>query len=611
MRELFRRLALRPLLAVELVAATLLVTLLNLASPLFVIQVLNRYVTFGFDGTLITLTTGMLAALVLLFGFRTVRTRIALAISAGPDERLAQDVYGVLARVKAQAFDRVSKNKAQEMLSHLHAVQAAYEGPNITAVLDAPFSLLYIAVALLLSPLLAGLGLLGMAVMLLMGWLSLRMGRASAKTLQELNVAQRGHAANALVGVDTVRAFQAGGYLRKQWNEQVQAISATRQTLASGRGLFQTVTQTVTILVSVVIYAIGAMLVVQGDMTLGALIGVNILTSRAIQTVSQFVQTQALLRKAVEGQKDIGKFMSLPLEADSGTALGNYSGRLEFKDVAFAFPGSTGPLFESLNLLLEPGSVLVVSGPNGSGKTTLARLVAGLVDPIRGEVLADGINLRQMAPPWWRRQIMYMPQEPTFLHTTIRENITLLKPDIEESELNTVINTCNLARFLFSSPEGLEAEMSESGRTLSLGVRRRLALARALVADGKLAVLDEPTEGLDAEGRQAVYALLNTMAQQGKTIMIMTHDPNIVKGATLRLDLGVKPVPVVDVVRPAPSQSQTPKAQAPQPKAPRAKSPQVQAQRAQTGADQGRRPAKPAAAAKARPMPRKPEPDKV
>lgn len=552
MKELLRRLSSRPLLAAELLLATLAVTVLNLASPLYVIQILNRYVTFGFDGTLYTLTSGMLIAVALLFAFRAVRTRIALAVSAGPDDALAASVFTALSRVRTSALDSVSRPRAQELTGRLGQLHVAYDSSSLLALMDAPFSLLYVGVCFLLSPSLALIGLCGMALMLLSGGLALTATERPGRELAEVGAAQRGHAAAALHGSDTVRAFLGGNYLREIWAAQIARAGELRAELSARLQRFQSLSGTGLVIMNVLIYAFGARQVVDGELTVGALIAVNILTSRAVQNMTALARAISRLRRAAEARAEIEEFLALPLEADQGIAMPGYSGRLALRDVSFAYPGSSGPLFESLNLTLDPGTVLVANGYNGSGKTTLARILAGLLDPSRGEILADGVNLRQIAPSWWRTQIIYLPQEPTFLNASIRDNLLLLRPDMDDAGLNALINSAGLARFLHTSPKGLETEVTELGRSLPLGIRRRLALARALASDGPLVILDEPTEGLDAEGCRAVYALMNRFAREGKTIIAFTDDPGIIRGAHLHLDLGVKPVPRLEQVNGSP-----------------------------------------------------------
>lgn len=543
MKELLRRLTGRPVLAFEILVGTFFIALLNLASPLFVIQVLNRYISYGFDGTLYTLTAGMTIAVVLQFGFRQARTKMTGAINAGPEEDLSRSALSALTRAKAQVLDRIPKARLHEILSGVQTVQSAYDPGNILAVLDAPFALLYVLAVFFLSPFLALVCLIGMGLALVFGAYSLKFSRKTSGDLKRLSLAHRSSIGSAVSGPDAVRAFRGRSFLARLWNEQLRGITLLRLKLADRKELSQSLTASASILMTVALYAFGAVRVVKGDLTVGALIGCNILASRAFGNIVRLVQTSYLLSKAEDARRDLAELSKLPAESETGTVLSQYSGRLAFKDLAFAYPAGTGPLFESLNLELAPGEVLVVNGYNGSGKTTLARLILGLLEPKRGEILADGVNLRQVSMPWWRSQVMYVPQEPGFISGTLRENITMADPDLPDAELNKIIHAADLRRYLDQSPKGLNTELMDSGRNLALGIRKRLALARALTANGQLAVLDEPTEGLDKEGRAAVYEMLNAFTRDKKTVVVVTHDPDIMKGANFILDLSQKPAP--------------------------------------------------------------------
>jgi len=278
------------------------------------------------------------------------------------------------------------------------------------------------------------------------------------------------------------------------------------------------------------------------------MIGTNILAARALQPISKLAQMGSAFAKARDSIQLFKKLSAIEVEQEKGSALREYSGRLELRDIAFAFPGATTPMFESLSMTLEPGAILVVTGDNGSGKSTLARILLGLLDPIRGQVLIDGLDLHQVSPEWWRRQIIFQPQEPALLNATIQENLKINNPEVDEAVLNQVIELCGLRKFLDESSEGLETVITENGWRLSEGIRRRIALGRGLCTDGMLAIIDEPTESLDSKGAEAVHKILRLMAEQGKTIIVMSHDANIVKGNHKLLNLNEKPVPtVIDV----------------------------------------------------------------
>jgi ATP-binding cassette subfamily C protein LapB len=547
MKELFRRLALCQRLAWEILAASFLANLMSLASSIYVILVLNRYVGYGFDGTLYTLTTGVLIATALGFGFGDVRSRLAAAVSLGPDAELREKTLAVLSRARLTALARIPAGRHQEMLGALSTVQAAYDSTSIGAMLDAPFMLLFLLAIGFISPLLAVLTTLCVGVSAVLTLAGVRQGEADAEKLRMESLHHRNLLTSAVSGAETVRAFLGGEFITKAWRGQVEKLDALHEAMAHRRSHGRMRLETVAVLMRVFIYAIGAALAVAGEMNVGGLIGVSILASKALQMCTSFLAAYQAARRADEASVRLAEFHALPLEPLSGTALREYSGRLEFRDVGFAYSGTASPLFESLNFKLAPGSILAVSGYNGSGKSTFCKVAGGLLEPGRGQVLADGVDLRQMAPDWWRRRLVYLPQEPSFLSASIRENITLAEPDPDtpaaQERLNQAVRAAALRRFLDVSREGLDMDMPDGGRTLPLGVRRRIALARALMNPGKLAIFDDPTEGLDIEGCQAVYGVLNALAKAGLTIIVATSDPNIIRGAGFVLDMNEKPTP--------------------------------------------------------------------
>lgn len=548
MNELFRRLFRHAPLAVELLTASLFVNLLSLASPIFVIQILNRYVAYGFDGTLVTLTTGMVVASLLLFAFSVIRNKLAVAVCVEPDRQLMGRVLTALARAKAQTLYSVPRSRLQEAPGMAADVQAAYVPPNLLAMVDLPFSVIFLVALLLLSWPLALVTLAAMGLTILSGWLNLRAGERAAEAMRQETMQHKGLVHSAIIGAETVRAFLGAGYLGRVWNEQLDRLQSLKLSMSGRGGVAQSLTQTLAMLLRVGVYALGAYEVVQGNLTVGGLIGASILSAKALQQASGSVRAGAALKKAATSMRSLSEILSLPQENHDGAALKRFSGGMAFRDAGYAYPGAVSPLFEKLNFELPPGTVLLVTGDNGAGKTTFCKLVAGLYEPLRGQVLADGVDLRQFSPLWWRRQVMYVPQDPGFLHASMRDNLTLAVPEATDELLNAAVRAADLKDYLDSGVTGLQAMVAEGGTNLPMGIRKRLALARALMVQGRLAVLDEPTEGMDTEGCAAVYAAVNGMIRQGVTVVLVTRDINLAARAGMVLELSAEGGPQLRAV---------------------------------------------------------------
>ena len=545
MKELLRRLMIQPGLTFELVLASLFANVLALAPSLFVIQVLNRYVANGINSTLVTLTTGVVIAIILEFAFRQVRNRLAKGISRIQDEEISRASFHVLATAKAGSIERLPPGQQREIMSGIDNIRNAYGAANISSVLDLPFALLFLGVLYLLTP---ELGIIATLFAIIAFLIGLIMTSAIRNPTHQLTDTSR-HANiltfTAIQESDTVRVFNAGPFITKLWQTQINFSQNLYRHVIARQGLLASFSHSIVGLMAVALMAAGAVLVVDGKLDIGALIGANILAARALQPIAKFSQMGEIFLKAKQSTILLNEFLKLPREAESGSAKQQYTGSLELRDLGFSYQGEASPLFESLTVNIPAGSICVINGTNGAGKTTLSRLIVGLIEPSRGQILADGLDLRQVHPEWWRKQVMYMPQEPGFLNATLEENITINAPDTDISQLNQIIDASDLRQFLDEAPNGFETPIIDNGRKLAVGIRRRLALARALTTNGKLLVFDEPTEGMDKKGSATVSSILSSLHSQGYTIVVTSHDTNVIKQANIFIDLTTKPIPKI------------------------------------------------------------------
>ncbi|MGD9731314.1 MAG: ABC transporter transmembrane domain-containing protein, partial [Desulfamplus sp.] len=423
MSELLLRLKKHPFITLELIAASFFVNVLGLASSLYIIQLLNRYISHGVDATLYTLTIGVCIAILLEFGFRRARSSLASYLGAERNYELMTAVFGILTSGKMKFLDRIPQRLRQEIIKGTNTVEDAYKAANITTIFDLPFAFIFIAVMTWLSWILSIITLIFMLFIFILGMMSRQMIKNNLNKVTESSVKGNGIFGTANQALDTVRLFDNSSLMVNEWNKNCGVFLDKRAELFDQQELIQNISRAAQSLMSVAIYAAGAVLTVNGDLNVGTLIGANILAMRALAPVARFAYLGEAFTMAEQALERIKQFGQIETERQGGIALKTYQGRLQFKDVSFAHQGMSRPLFESLDLEILPCAVLVVTGENGTGKTTLCRLIAGLIEPDRGQILADGVDLRQLSSAWWRSQLAYMPQDVQFLPASIRENL--------------------------------------------------------------------------------------------------------------------------------------------------------------------------------------------
>jgi len=297
-------------------------------------------------------------------------------------------------------------------------------------------------------------------------------------------------------------------------------------------------------LLTVIIIAWVAVLAVDGEISVGALIGANILAARALAPIVRFVQNIEPLYKANHAINEIAQFLNLPQDSSDGNQINDFSGRLQISDLQFKYPESKIPIFEGLNIETKAGELLVINGSNGSGKSTLIKSVIRLLEFNRGQIFYDSIEINQLSLDWVRANLIYLPQEPKFVDGTMLNNL-LGQNQIKKDKMTEILRSVDLLDFINSDPKGIDMPLTNRGEDLPFGIRKRIALARALVIGGKLVVLDEPTESIDDRGRKSIYKLINDLLKNKKTLIIATQDEKILNIADCIVNLDIKPTPKI------------------------------------------------------------------
>lgn len=539
LKEIFARMGRSPGRTAGLFAVTAVMSLLGLAVSLFVIQVLNRYVVHGVNGTLITLAVGAVLALATEHLLRRLRWRLAEEIAGERDRQLVASVFGLMLTARHREQAAWPPHQRLEILNALERSRQALGPTGLTVLADLPFSLLILTALYLMSPLLSGITAAFCAALALLAWLDQSAQTKPARALAQARTAMGALAAAAANADETVRCFNAHDAMMAQWRR----LEAAANDLARYAGWTQLTGESLAQLtqgaMSVAVVSAGAVMAAGGELDVGTLVGANLIAARALQPFARAVRFGASLRAASSALTEARRFAVVETEPTTGRTLPEWRGGLRLDQLTFFHPGAEKPVIAGLSGDVVPGSAVAVVGRNGIGKSTLLRLFAGLETPGEGRILADDVDLRRVSLPWWRAAVSYLPQEPEFLPGTLRENLRYVRPAATEDELFACLRAADLQGFVDAHPRRLDMEIVNGGRALPPALRRRLGLARALVGGGRLVLLDEPSEGLDSDGRQTVYQRLIDLARGGRTLIIATHDEKIIAGASVVIDLNV------------------------------------------------------------------------
>jgi len=289
-----------------------------------------------------------------------------------------------------------------------------------------------------------------------------------------------------------------------------------------------------------VVLGVGSWQVTTGQTTLGGLLAFAVLAAYLYPPIQELSAVALDVSQASASAGRITEILHARPQVSDGTAVGarlRSAGRVEFAGVTFAYPGAGQPVLDGLSFTAGPARVLTVIGPSGSGKSTIARLLLRFYDPSAGRVLLDGVDIRELSTRTLRRNVTLLQQDSPLLAGTVMENIGYGASAATGAEIVAAARAADAHGFIAALPEGYETVVGEGGHPLSGGQRQRIAIARALIRDAPVLILDEPTTGLDDAGAQRTMALLRGL-MAGRTTILITHDLRLVDGADQVLVLG-------------------------------------------------------------------------
>lgn len=501
---------------------SIFVNVLMLTGPLFMLQVYDRVLGSRSEETLVALFVlvaflyGMMALLEYARG--RVMARYGARFQNALDARTFEGTM-------RHALDPKMRARPSTALRDLESLQSFFKSPVMLAVMDLPWTPLFLVAIYIFHP---GLGMLATGGGLILVIIAiLNQGMTNGKVLSA-QLASSQASAVAEQGRQSAEVIWAQGMvpaLAERWNaKRTQALD--RSIFASDwTGSFSAITKTFRLFMQSAMLAAGAYFVLQNELTAGAMIASSILLGRALAPIEQSIGRWPNIQKTRAAWVSLGKFLDQTPPNTQKTALPRPSGTFDVRDLTIVPLAGKPPTLHGVSFQLEPGQAIGVIGRSGSGKTTLAKALLGLWMPAAGEIRLSGATLDQYDPERLGSYIGYLPQQVTLFNGTVAENIARLSTDPDAEAVISAAKMACAHDLILSLPQGYDTYLEGNDCLLSGGQKQRIALARALYGSPEVLILDEPNSALDSEGTEALNCAIRDFKQRGKSVIIMTHRP--------------------------------------------------------------------------------------
>ena len=515
------------------------VNLLMLTGPIFMLQVYDRVLGSRSEETLLALFV-LVAFLFLMMGLLDLaRGRVMTRLAARFASALEARVFS--ASLTRSAL-RPDDSLAAVGLRDLEAIRQFLAAPVFLSLFDMPWAPIFLAAVFIFHPWLGFLALAGGAVLVVVTALNQQSTRRAVLGAQQAGQRAERMADQLRDEADLVQSLGMRGASFTRWAKSRSQAVAEALIATDSSGVYSVFSKTFRLFLQSAMLALGAFLVLRGELTPGAMIAASILMGRALAPVEQAIGGWALVQRAQEGWHRLAALLGTVPAPSARTALPRPRAVLEANQVTVVPPGQSQAALRMVSFRLEPGQAVGIIGPSGAGKSTLARAITGLWRPAGGWIRLDGATLDQYDPDMLGQYIGYLPQRVTLFDGTISEHIARLAPEPDDALVISAAQKAAAHQMILDLPDGYDTRVSQAGGRLSGGQIQRIGLARALYGNPVLLVLDEPNSNLDNDGSMALNSAIREVKSAGGAVLIMAHRPAAIQECDLlmMLDGGVR-----------------------------------------------------------------------
>ncbi len=517
----------------HVIMASVFINILAIASPIFTMNVYDRVVPNNALETLWVLALGVALAFFFDFALRNLRGYFVDIAGRNSDVLVASKLMSHLLSIRLDHKPE-STGALVNNMREFDALREFFSSTTLLALVDLPFLVLFIIVIFAIGGPVAIVPAVAAPIVILVGIIMQGPLKRAIEGGYKESTQKNALLVEAVSGMETIKTSRAEGPMLGRWEKIVGqgARSAIRSKALSTFSLSFTQFASQVVYCGIIIW--GVYRIAEGEMTTGGLIACSILVGRAMSPLGAVAAMLTRLQQSRMALKNLDLLMQLPSERPEDAQRMEHQdlrATITFEGVSFKYPNGLTNALSFLDFQINQGERVAIIGKMGSGKTTLGKLITGLYTPQRGAVKIGGMDIRQLDPAELRAKIGYMAQDNFLFYGTVRENITLGAPHVSDQALLRAATIAGVTDFVKNNPAGFNLQVGERGLSLSGGQRQAITIARTLLLDPDIVILDEPSSSMDV-GVEAVLKLRLSAALKGKTLILITHRPSLLSLVT-------------------------------------------------------------------------------
>lgn len=512
----------------DVILASFFINLFAIATPLFVMNVYDRVVPNQAIETLWVLAIGVMVVYFFDLILKGLRAYFIELAGKKSDILLSSTLYE---RVLGARYSErpLSVGAFVSQFREFDTVRSFYTSSTITILVDIPFILLFLLLIYYVGGALVWVPITAIPIILAYGLITKKPIKEAVENTFVSAAYKNSNLVESLVGLETVKLLLAEGFLQRLWEKSVGHLAHWSQRLRLLSISVALFSGTIQQIAGVIVIIAGVYLTVERELTMGALIACYMLTSRAMGPISQVASLLVSYDQTKTALSALDEIVGKPQERQPEKPFvqrPTFAGAIQFKHVTFCYPGEKIAALDDISFCIKPGEKVAIIGRIGSGKSTIHKLISGLYQPTQGSLLFDGIDSQQIDPADLRNHIGYVPQDIVLFAGTIKSNIAYGRTHITDQDIVQVAELAGVKEFVDHHPLGFDRSVGERGQSLSGGQRQSIGIARALLNQPIMCLLDEPTSGMDNSTETLIKQNLSKVLKDS-TLVLVTHKTSL------------------------------------------------------------------------------------